>query len=214
MKKDLLELIFVLDRSGSMSGLEKDTIGGFNSMMEKQKTENGEVLVTTVLFDDRIELLHDRMDIRALAPLTEKDYFVRGSTALLDALGSTITRVGRNHHRMAEDYRPEKTMFVIITDGYENASREYSRSKVRELIEHEKNKYGWEFLFLGANIDAVATAETMGIGEDYSVDFHADEKGVALNYRVLSEAVSQVRACAAPLGRKWKKAIEEDYESR
>lgn len=214
MKKDLLELIFVLDRSGSMSGLEKDTIGGFNSMMEKQKTENGEVLVTTVLFDNRIELLHDRMDIRALAPLTEKDYFVRGSTALLDALGSTITRVGRNHHRMAEDYRPEKTMFVIITDGYENASREYSRSKVRELIEHEKNKYGWEFLFLGANIDAVATAETMGIGGDYSVDFHADEKGVALNYRVLSEAVSQVRTCAAPLGRKWKKAIEEDYESR
>ena len=214
MKKDCLELVFVLDRSGSMSGLEKDTIGGFNSMMEKQKTESGEVLVTTVLFDNRIEQLHDRLDIRAMAPLTEKDYFVRGSTALLDALGSTITRVARNHHRMAKDYRPEKTMFVIITDGYENASREYSRARVKELIEHEKSKYGWEFLFLGANIDAVATAETMGIDKDYSVDFHADEKGVALNYKVLSDAVSNVRTCAAPLGRGWKKEIEEDYESR
>ena len=214
MKKDLMELVFILDRSGSMSGLEKDTIGGFNSMMEKQKKENGEVLVTTVLFDNRIELLHERVDIRALTPLTDEDYFVRVSTALLDALGSTITRIARNHHHMAEDFRPGKTMFVIITDGYENASREYSYTKVKELIEHEQKKYGWEFLFLGANIDAAATARSMGIDADHAVDFHADEKGVALNYEVLSEAVSCARACAAPLGRTWKKRVEEDYKSR
>ena len=214
MKNDLLELVFILDRSGSMCGLESDTIGGFNSMMEKQKKENGDVLVTTVLFDDRIELLHNRTDIRALSPLTEKDYYVRGSTALMDALGSTITRIARTHEHMAEDYRPGKTMFVIITDGYENASREYSRAKVKEMIEHEKSKYGWEFLFLGANIDAVTTARTMGIDEDYAVDFHADSQGVALNYCVLSDAVSSARACAAPIGRKWKKRVEEDYKSR
>ncbi len=214
MKNDLMELVFILDRSGSMSGLEKDTIGGFNGMMEKQKTENGEVLVTTVLFDDRIELLHDRLDIRALAPLTNKDYYVRGSTALLDALGSTIQRIARNHAHTAEDYRPGKTMFVIITDGYENASREYSYAKIRELIDHEKSKYGWEFLFLGANIDAAATAKTMGIDADYAVDFHADERGVSLNYEVLSDAVSSARACPAPLDRKWKKRVEEDYKSR
>lgn len=214
MKKDLLELVFILDRSGSMCGLERDTIGGFNGMMEKQKKENGEVVVTTVLFDDKVELLHDRMDIRALSPLTDKDYYVRGCTALLDALGSTITRIARNHAHMAEDYRPGKTLFVIITDGYENASREYSRAKVKELIEQEKRKHGWEFLFLGANIDAVATAETIGIDEDHSADFHADEKGVGLNYEVLSDAVSCARACAAPLGKKWKRRVEEDYELR
>lgn len=214
MRNDLTELVFILDRSGSMLNLTDDTIGGFNSTLAKQRKETGEALVTTVLFDDRVELLHDRLDVRGVSPLTRDDYFVRGSTALLDAIGQTVTRIARNHSRTAEEYRPGKTVFVIITDGYENASREYSFARVKSLIEHEKSKYGWEFLFLGANIDAAQTAERMGIDADHAADFHADSRGVGVSFSAAGEAISQVRNTCAPLGRSWKKTVDEDYCSR
>lgn len=216
MKNDSMELVFILDRSGSMHGLENDTIGGFNSMIEKQKSEIGEVLVTTVLFDNQVEMLHNRIDICALKPMTRKEYFVRGTTALLDAIGSTITHISNNHMQMDRTYCPEKTLFVIITDGYENASREYSKSLVKEMIEREQKENNWEFLFLGANIDSVATASGFGIDADHSVDFHADEKGLQVNYDVLSEAICMKRAAApsARLNKSWKKRVEDDYKSR
>ena len=163
MKKGLTELVFIIDRSGSMGGLESDTIGGFNAMLKEQQAVEGEAVVTTVLFDDQYELLHDRIDIKAIAPLTSKDYTVRGYTALLDAVGKTINKIRQVQRHTAEEYRAEKVMFVIITDGYENASREYSAKQVKERIEHQKQKYGWEFVFLGANIDAVETAQHYGI---------------------------------------------------
>lgn len=213
MKKGLTELVFILDKSGSMGGLEKDTIGGYNSMLKKQKAVEGECRITTVLFDNRVELLHDRIDIRAVSPITEKEYCVGGSTALLDAIGTTIHKIGNVQRNTADDYRAEKVMFVIITDGEENSSREYSSDKVKAQIERQKSKYGWEFIFLGANIDAVETARRFGIDEDRSQNYHADSDGVKLNFRVMSDAVATFRECAAmPVG--WNDEIKKDYKGR
>lgn len=213
MKADLTEVVFILDRSGSMSGLESDTIGGYNSMLEKQRKEPGEAVVTTVLFDDNYELLHDRIDIRAVGSITEREYFVRGSTALLDAIGKTIDKIGRAQKNTTPDYRAAKVLFVITTDGMENASREYSYGKIKRMVEHQKEKYGWEFLFLGANIDALSTAEKFGISADRAANFHADGEGTRLNYEVLSCAVSKVRLGQA-LDPNWKEEIDADFERR
>ena len=195
MKKNLTELVFILDKSGSMSGLEKDTIGGFNSMLEQQRKVNGECVITTVLFDNHYELLHDRIDIRAVQPITGKEYYVGGSTALLDAIGRTIHKIGTVQKNTAEAYRAEKVMFVIITDGEENASRHYSSMQIREMIQHQKERYGWEFLFLGANIDAVETAGRFGIDADRAVDYVPDGEGTELNFRIMSETVATFREC-------------------
>lgn len=179
-----------------MAGLESDTIGGYNSMLQKQKEVEGECLITTVLFDNRYELLHDRIDIRAVRPITDREYYVGGSTALLDAIGRTIHKIASAQKHTAEDYRAEKVMFVIITDGEENASREYSPDKVKAQIELEKSRYGWEFVFLGANIDAVETAGRIGIAPSRAVDYVADAQGTTLNFQAMSEAVREFRACS------------------
>jgi hypothetical protein len=213
MKKDLTELIFILDRSGSMSGLESDTIGGYNAMLEKQKKEPGEVVLTTVLFDDGYELLHDRINLKGIAAITEKEYFVRGSTALLDAVGKTINKIGNVQKHTDEAERAEHVMFVITTDGMENASREFGYEKVRKMIEHQKEKYGWEFIFLGANIDAIATAERFGIDKDRATTYKADCVGTSLNYAVISEAISGLRA-SCKISENWKERIDEDFKKR
>lgn len=197
MKKNLTELVFILDKSGSMSGLEKDTIGGFNSLLDQQRKVDGECVITTVLFDNRYELLHDRIDIRAVQPITGKEYFVGGSTALLDAIGKTIHKIDAVQKNTTEDYRAEKVMFVIITDGEENASRHYSSMQIREMIQRQKERYGWEFIFLGANIDAVDTAGRFGIDADRAVDYVPDGEGTELNYRMMSETVATFRECGA-----------------
>lgn len=197
MKKNLTELVFILDKSGSMSGLEKDTIGGYNSMLEQQRKGDGECVITTVLFDNHYELLHDRIDIRAVQPISGKEYFVGGSTALLDAIGKTIHKIGTAQKNTAEEYRAEKVMFVIITDGEENASRQYSAAQVREMIRRQKERYGWEFIFLGANMDAVETAGRFGIDADRAVDYVPDGEGTELNFRMMSETVTAFRACGA-----------------
>lgn len=213
MKKGLSELVFILDRSGSMSGLESDTIGGYNSMLERQKNEPGEAVITTVLFDDKYELLHDRISLRGIDPITDEEYFVRGSTALLDAVGKTINKIGNVQKHTAEDERAEHVMFVITTDGMENASREFNYEKVQKMIESQKTKYGWEFIFLGANIDAVATAERFGISKDRAANYNADSEGTLLNYEVISEAVSCMRA-SCTISENWKDRIEEDFKTR
>ncbi len=193
MKKGLTELVFILDKSGSMTGLESDTIGGFNSMLTKQKAVDGECRVTTVLFNHHYKLVHDRIDIRAISPMTDKEYQVGGCTALLDAIGRTINKIGNAQKHTAEEYRAEKVMFVIITDGLENSSREYTADKVKALIERQKETYGWEFIFLGANIDAVETAGRYGISADRALDYLADSEGTNLNFQVMSEAVVAFR---------------------
>lgn len=213
MKKNLTEIIFILDRSGSMSGLEADTIGGFNSMIEKQKKADGEAMISTVLFDNVSEVIHDRVSVLDIQPMTDKDYTVRGCTALLDAIGGAIHHIGNIHkYARAEDV-PEHTLFVIATDGMENASRHYNAERVKQMIERQKARYGWEFLFLGANIDAVETARHFGIGADRAVNYHSDSAGTQLNYEVLSEAICAVRG-SVQLGADWKKRIDEDFESR
>ncbi|MBP7331618.1 MAG: VWA domain-containing protein [Firmicutes bacterium] len=214
MKKGLTELVFILDRSGSMSGLESDTIGGYNSLLDKQKKEDGECVITTVLFDDKYELLHDRINLKCVATITDREYFVLGATALLDAVGRTIDKIINGQKHTVEDERAEKVMFVVTTDGMENASREYSYDKVRQMIERQKEKYGWEFIFLGANIDAVETAARFGISADRAANYHADPEGIHLNYAVVSDAVCCFRANAAPISADWKKGIDEDYEKR
>lgn len=213
MKKGLTELVMILDRSGSMGGLESDTIGGYNSMLAKQKKTEGQVLVSTILFDDKSEVLYDRVPLEKMPQMTDKNYYVRGCTALLDAVGDAIQHMGRVHKEAGEDQRPEKTIFVITTDGLENASEEYTYAKVKKLVEQQKEK-GWEFLFLGANMDAIATASRFGINEDRAANFHSDHKGTALNYEVLADAVCEMRRCSAPIDAHWKKRIEEDYEKR
>ncbi len=209
----MTELVFILDRSGSMSGLEKDTIGGFNSMIEKQKLESGEAFVSTVLFDNYSEVIHDRIPIAQVPVMTEKEYYVKGCTALLDAVGGAIHHIGNVHKYARPEDRPEKTLFVITTDGMENVSRHYSYDRVRRMIQRQKEKYGWEFLFLGANIDAVAEAARFGIHEEYAVNYHCDPEGTALNYEVVSDAICNVRA-SRPLAANWKQRIEEDYKGR
>ncbi len=217
---NLTEIVFILDRSGSMGGLESDTIGGFNSMIEKQKKEEGEAIVSTVLFDDQIEILHDRVNISKIEKMTNKDYYVRGCTALLDAVGSSIKHIKKCHKKANEDERPSKTIFIITTDGLENSSRVHSISEVKQMIKKRKNKDNWEFIFLGANIDAIEVAGSMGIEANRAVNFVCDSVGTALNYKVLSKAVSRIRAAApmeagAALGEdEWKKEIEEDFEER
>ena len=213
MKKNLTELVFILDRSGSMSGLESDTIGGFNAMIAKQKREEGEALVSTVLFDNDSVVIHDRVPIREVQPMTEREYFTRGCTALLDAVGGAIHHIGNVHKYAREEDRPDKTLFVITTDGYENASRRYDYERVRKMIERQKEKYGWEFLFLGANIDAAAEARRFGIDPDRAVDYKCDAEGTALNYEVFHAAVSSVRM-GAGIDKKWKRRIDEDVQKR
>lgn len=213
MKKDLTELVFILDRSGSMSGLETDTIGGYNAMLTKQQAVVGECHITTVLFDNHYVLLHDRINIKAVSPITEKEYQVGGSTALLDAIGRTIHKIGSAQKHTAEDYRAEKVMVVIITDGEENASREYSADRIKQMIEHQKARYGWEFIFLGANIDAVETAGRFGISADRAQNYHADSEGVEVNFRVMSEAVAIFRESSS-MPKDWNSEIQKDFKRR
>ena len=209
----MTEIIFILDRSGSMGGLEKDTIGGFNSMLDKQRKESGEAVVSTVLFDNKTEVIHDRVAIDKVPNLTEEDYYVRGCTALLDAVGGAITHIGRIHKYARKEDVPKKTLFIITTDGMENASHHYTYEKVRHMIERNKKRFGWEFIFLGANIDAAAEAKRFGIDEDMAADYHCDEAGTALNYEVISDVISCARACAS-VSADWKQRIDSDYEKR
>ena len=213
MKKNLTELVFILDRSGSMAGLEDDTIGGFNAMIEKQKRESGEAYVSTVLFDNHCEVIHDRVNIQKLEPMTRKDYYVRGCTALLDAVGRAIHHIGNIHKYAREEDRPERTLFVITTDGMENASREYTYDRLKTQIQRQKEKYGWEFIFLGANIDAAKEAARFGISRDRAVNYNADSKGTAVIYEAVSEAVCSVRACR-PMTDQWRRKVDEDYQKR
>ena len=213
MRKNLTEMVFILDKSGSMSGLEKDTIGGFNSMIERQKKEPGEALVSTVLFSNESKVIHDRVELSKIEPMTDRQYYVGGCTALIDAIGQAIHHIGNIHKYAREEDVPEHTVFVITTDGMENASHRYSSDEVKRMVNRQKEKYGWEFLFLGANIDAVETAARFGISEDRAVRYHNDARGQQLNYETVSDAVRCVRSCA-PLGRDWKEKIEKDYSSR
>ena len=212
MKNNLTEIVFILDRSGSMGGLETDTIGGFNAMLERQKKAQGEALLSTLLFSNETEVLHDRADIRQVEPLSLQDYRVGGSTALLDAIGGAIRHIGELHRRASEDGRPAHTLFVITTDGQENASRRYGYAELKRLIERQKERYGWEFLFLGANMDAVA-ASRFGIDADRAVRFHCDSAGIALNYEAVGEAILTLREKSA-LDRDWGARIREDYQKR
>lgn len=218
MRNNVTELVFILDKSGSMSGLEADTIGGYNALLEKQKKEEGEVYVSTILFDHMQEVLHDRVNLQEIKPMTSKEYYVGGCTALLDALGGAIHHIANIHKYAREEDRPAKTLFVIITDGMENASRRYSLSKVKRMVEKEKVKYGWEFLFLGANMDAVEVAGRFGISAERAVSYECDSRGTALNYQAVSKAVSTVRKSArhpfVSLEDDWKAEIEADYRER
>ena len=213
MKKNLTELVFILDRSGSMAGLEADTIGGFNAMIEKQRKEPGEAVISTVLFDNETEVIHDRVPLDRVPALTKKEYYVRGCTALLDAVGGAIHHIGNVHKYAREEDRPEKTLFVITTDGMENANRRYTYDKVKAMIERQREKYGWEFLFLGANIDAAREAARFGIRADCAADYHADSIGTEAAYESVCEAVCQVRR-AAPLKASWKQKIDADFKGR
>ena len=213
MRKNLTELVFILDRSGSMAGLEGDTIGGFNAMIEKQKGEPGEALISTVLFDNETEVIHDRVDLGKVEPMTDREYYVRGCTALLDAVGGAIHHIGNVHKYVREEDRPEKTLFVITTDGMENASHKYSYDRVKKMIQRQQEKYGWEFIFLGANIDAAKEAARFGIREDRAANYHADSKGTAVIYEAVSQAVCSVRACR-PMTSDWRREVDEDYKKR
>lgn len=213
MKRNVTELVFILDKSGSMAGLEADTIGGYNAMLKKQQSAEGEAIVTTVLFNHDNELLHDRINIRGISHITEEDYEVGGTTALLDSIGFTIQKIVNVQKRTSEDERADKVLFVITTDGMENASREFTADKIKKMVLNQKEKYGWEFLFLGANIDAISTAARFGIDEDFAVDYHADQEGTQLNYEAVNEAVVNLRN-GRKIDRSWKKGIERDYNRR
>jgi len=210
---NITELVFILDRSGSMAGLESDTIGGFNAMIEKQKKQDGECYVSTVLFDNESEVLHDRVKLRDIPKMTDKDYTVRGCTALIDAIGGAINHIGNIHKYARPEDVPENTMFIITTDGQENASHIYTSAKVKKMIERQKKKYGWEFLFIGANIDAVETAARYGINKDRAVNYNADGKGTRILYETVAKAVCNVRA-SAPLKDDWSGDINADYQKR
>ncbi|MBE6835656.1 MAG: hypothetical protein E7515_05330 [Ruminococcaceae bacterium] len=209
---NITELVFILDRSGSMSGLESDTIGGFNGMLKEQREKDGKCFVSTVLFDHETIVLHDRLPIEKIEPLTEKDYCVRGCTALLDAIGKSVNHIGNIHKYARKEDVPENTVFVIITDGLENASKEFSSQKVKKMIEEKKEK-GWEFLFIGANIDAVETASNIGISEDRAVNYVADEAGTNVVYKTVSKAVGCMRN-SVPLEAGWSEEIDRDYKKR
>ena len=213
MKKNLTELVFILDRSGSMSGLERDTIGGFNAMIEKQKKQDGECIVSTVLFNNDSQVIHDRVPLDKIEPMTERDYYVSGGTALIDAIGGAIHHIGNVHKYARKEDVPENTIFIITTDGCENASYRYSSDKVKRMIEHEKEKYGWEFLFIGANIDAVETAKHYGIDQDRAVNYHADAQGTDIVYATVSQAVCNVRMNKC-MAENWSEDIDNDYKNR
>ena len=213
MKNNISELVFILDRSGSMHGLEQDTIGGFNSMIDRQKQVDGPCYVTTVLFNDRCETVHDRAALQAVRPMGEEDYRVCGCTALLDALGGTIRHIAQIHKYARPEDVPEHTTFVIMTDGLENASHRFSGDEVRRMIEHEKEKYGWEFLFLAANIDAVEAAGRMGIRPDRAVNYHADDQGTKLAYETVAETVCMARM-GRPIGPGWSNKLQQDFAER
>ena len=213
MKKNLTEIIFILDRSGSMQGLEKDTIGGFNSLIEKQKKVEGDTLISTVLFANKSKVIHDRIDVKDVKPMTENNYITGGCTALLDAIGNAIYHISNIHKYARKEDVPEHTLFVITTDGMENASKTYTYPKVKKLIENQKEKYGWEFMFLGANIDAVNVASYMGIDENRAVNFNCDSEGTDLNYEVLNDAIGVLRKCSY-VSADWKKRIDKDFKKR
>ena len=209
----MTELVFILDRSGSMAGLEKDTIGGFNSLIEKQRKEPGTAAVSTVLFDNESEVIHDRLPLENIPPMTDKEYYVRGCTALLDAVGGAIHHIGNVHKYARREDVPDKTLFVITTDGMENASRRYDYERVRKMIQRQKERYGWEFIFLGANIDAAAEAKRFGIAPERAANYHCDEAGTALNYEVISDVVCAVRM-GVDIDEDWKARIDEDFMKR
>ncbi|MCV2231212.1 VWA domain-containing protein [Acholeplasma manati] len=213
MKKDLVELVFILDRSGSMSGLEQETIAGFNRLIQQQKEVQGEALVSTVLFDDRFEVLHNRVSIQKIENMTSKDYYVRGSTALLDAIGRSILKIRNVHKALEEAQRPEKTVFFITTDGMENASVEFNYENLNEYIQLQKEKYGWEFIFIGANIDAIGTARKFGIDADRAVNYRSDKRGTNLNYKVMNETITNLRQHKS-IDVDWKKDIDADFKER
>jgi uncharacterized protein YegL len=213
MKTNITELVFILDKSGSMSGLERDTIGGYNALLKKQQEELGQAIVTTVLFDDNYELLHDRINIKSIRPISDKDYFVGGCTALLDAIGRTIHKIGNAQRYSGEEQRADKVMFVITTDGMENASKEYNYEKIKAMVKRQKEKYGWEFIFLGANIDAISTAAKFGINADRAANYNADGEGTRLNYEIVSNAVSELRTNSM-IAESWKAKIDEDFTKR
>ena len=212
-KNNITELVFILDRSGSMGGLESDTIGGFNAMIEKQKKQDGICWVSTILFDNVSEVLHDRLPLADVPAMTDRDYTVRGCTALLDAIGDAIHHIGNVHKYARKEDVPANTLFVITTDGMENASRRYSADQIRTMISRQKEQYGWEFLFIGANIDAIQTARHFGISADRAVNYNADAQGTRIVYESVGCAVSNLRACA-PMASNWSEKINEDYEKR
>ena len=208
MKKGLTEIVFILDKSGSMSGLEKDTIGGYNSFLERQRKIDGEAFVSTLLFSDRSEVIHDREPIEKVNPMTDEQYYVEGCTALLDAIGGAVHHIGNVHKYARDEDRPEKTVFVITTDGQENSSHEYTYDKIKKMIEHQQEKYGWEFLFLGANMDAISEASKLGIRQDRAVRYECDEVGTALNYECVCDTIADIRMGKAMSGN-WKRRIDD-----
>lgn len=210
MKNNITEIVFILDKSGSMSGFEADTVGGFNSAIEKQKEGDGKVYVSTVLFDNNSEAIHDRVDISEIKPLTRDDYRVGGCTALLDAIGEAIHHIRNIHKYVRPEDIPERTVFFITTDGMENASHRYSSSKVKEMIEHQREKYGWEFIFLAANIDAVETAEQIGIRRERAVNYCQDSAGVQVTYEAMSQAIMTMRCSQSLDNGNWRKNIDQD----
>lgn len=213
MMTNKIELVFILDRSGSMAGLEDDTIKGFNSLLNKQRNEVGEAIITTVLFDHSYELLHDRINLKSIRNITDKEYYVRGSTALLDAIGYTIDKIGNVQKVTQAEHRADKVLFVITTDGMENSSRKYNYKMIKRMIENQKRKYNWEFIFMGANMDAISVANNFGIDANRAVNYHSDQKGTSLNFESMSKVVSDLR-CSKSIDEEWKKEIEDDYTSR
>ncbi|MBQ8927913.1 MAG: hypothetical protein IJ055_06535 [Oscillospiraceae bacterium] len=212
-QNNITELVFILDRSGSMGGLESDTIGGFNAMIEKQKKEDGTAYVSTILFDDEAKVLHDRIDLAKVPAMTDRDYTVRGCTALFDAVGGAIRHIGNIHKYARPEDVPAHTLFVITTDGMENASRKFTREDVRHMIARQKERYGWEFIFIGANIDAAETAESMGIAAERAANYRADSAGTQVLFEALSAPISAVRR-SAKIDRAWAETLEEDKNSR
>lgn len=211
-KNNTTELVFIIDRSGSMAGLEEDTVGGFNAMIEKQKKKDGLCLVTTVFFDNESEIIHDRIRLEDVTEMTD-EYYVRGCTALLDAVGKTIEHIGNIHKYARPEDVPANTIFIITTDGMENASHKFTKDKVKKMIERQKKKYGWEFIFIGANIDAVNVAAGIGIGADRAANYHADSRGTRVNYEAMSKAVFSMREAGA-IPDNWKEEVDKDFASR